>query len=302
MLLNLRQIEFFRAVMIAKTVSGAAELLHVSQPGVSRVIKHMETKLGVELFERRKGRLVPTPEALALFDEIQSLYKHLENLNEATHRILSGEDTLFRFGASPSLSRSLIPSVLSRLREKLPATLIKFEVLSMDQVVDYLSFNQGECVVTIFPIDHPVIDSKPCMRGELVCVMQPDHPLAEKAVLEPADFAGEPLISFDPETPHGRIVASVYAEIGREPVISTYVRFAETACALVEAGLGIALVDEFTVMGNAFSKLVSRPLSTKRNFDVYLHVNNTLAPSAVSRIFAEELGRFETPPDVELRA
>ncbi|MEC7690721.1 MAG: LysR family transcriptional regulator, partial [Pseudomonadota bacterium] len=44
--LNFRQLEVFRAVMIAKTISGAAEILNVSQPGISRLLKYMEYKMG----------------------------------------------------------------------------------------------------------------------------------------------------------------------------------------------------------------------------------------------------------------
>jgi len=56
-------IEYFRAVMESGSVSGAAALLNVSQPNVSRMIKYTEMRLGLTLFERRKGRLQPTPEA-----------------------------------------------------------------------------------------------------------------------------------------------------------------------------------------------------------------------------------------------
>ncbi|CAJ3076526.1 LysR family transcriptional regulator [Burkholderia pseudomallei] len=63
MRLNLRQIEVFRAIMLTGSISGAAKLLHVSQPAVSRLISYAEQRLGLALFERIKGRLYPTPEA-----------------------------------------------------------------------------------------------------------------------------------------------------------------------------------------------------------------------------------------------
>src|SRR5262249_42480182 len=83
MRLGLKQIEYFRAVMETGSVSGAATLLNVSQPNVSRMLKYTETRLGMPLFDRLKGRLQPTPEALALFREVQSLHAHLESLQES---------------------------------------------------------------------------------------------------------------------------------------------------------------------------------------------------------------------------
>ncbi|MFN3499505.1 MAG: LysR family transcriptional regulator, partial [Pannonibacter indicus] len=60
--LTLRQVEVIRAVMMAGTIAGAAKLLNVSAPGVSRLIKYTEDSLGVRLFERKAGRFVPVPE------------------------------------------------------------------------------------------------------------------------------------------------------------------------------------------------------------------------------------------------
>ncbi|WP_268810299.1 LysR family transcriptional regulator, partial [Vibrio parahaemolyticus] len=72
--MNLRQLEVFYAIMQARTVSGAARLLHVSQPNVTRVLAHTEQQLGFALFERVKGRLVPTQEAKALLPEAEKVY------------------------------------------------------------------------------------------------------------------------------------------------------------------------------------------------------------------------------------
>ncbi len=69
-MLTLRQIEVIRAIMITGTISGAAKLLVVSAPGISRLMKHTEKTLRLKLFERRHGRYVPTPEANDIFEQI----------------------------------------------------------------------------------------------------------------------------------------------------------------------------------------------------------------------------------------
>ena len=65
--MRLRHIEVFHAVMQAGTVSGAAHLLHISQPAVTKVLQHAEAQLGFALFERVRGKFHPTPEALRLY-------------------------------------------------------------------------------------------------------------------------------------------------------------------------------------------------------------------------------------------
>src|SRR5690606_38915260 len=81
--LNIRQIEAFRAVMLSGSVVGAAKLLNVTQPGVSRTIGHLELHLGYELFERRGRRIFPTPEAEALYREVERLYVGVEQIGQA---------------------------------------------------------------------------------------------------------------------------------------------------------------------------------------------------------------------------
>src|SRR5690606_28821782 len=72
--LSLRQIEVFRAIMMAGSISGAGRMVHVSQPAVSRVLALTEARLGYPLFERAKGRLLPTPEARRLYQEVEHVY------------------------------------------------------------------------------------------------------------------------------------------------------------------------------------------------------------------------------------
>ena len=61
--LTIRQVEVIRAVMMAGTIQGAAELLNVSAPGVSRLVKYSEESLGIRLFDRKGGLFVPAAEA-----------------------------------------------------------------------------------------------------------------------------------------------------------------------------------------------------------------------------------------------
>src|SRR5215468_5000650 len=79
-MLTLRQIEVIRAIMVTGTVGGAARLLNVSSPGVSRVMKHAKTSVGVKLFSRKGGRYSPTPQANAIFSQINGVYDKVEDL------------------------------------------------------------------------------------------------------------------------------------------------------------------------------------------------------------------------------
>lgn len=291
--LSLKQIEYFRAVMETGTVSGAAALLHVSQPNVSRMLKYTESRLGLDLFQRQHGRLLPTPEAYALFREIQSLHLHLESVQEAVDRIAGGQLDRFPVGASPSLGRFVVPSLLSRLRRDFPSLPIKLDILSVSQVMDYLAYGQGECACTIFPVADPRIESQSFASGALVCAIPKGHRLSGAAVIGPQDIASEPLIAFDSNTPHGRVVTQFFGQSRTLPRIACTVRFAESACALAEQGNGVALVDEFTVAGGAFPNLIAVPVRFRRPFRIHFHSARERPLSAAGVRLRELLSRWQ---------
>ena len=284
-MLNLRQIEVFRAVMIAKTVTGAAQLLHVSQPGLSRMLKHTEARLGIRLFDRIAGRLLPTREAETLFAEIQQIYKYVEGLDRIAQRLAAGHDSVFRLGASPSLGVHVVPAILHRLKNRFPNLTVRFDVLGVEEVADYLVLQQGEYALTVFPVPHPNVDSRHIGDGRFVCVMPRAHRLSKLKTVPVSALAGEPLISFSADTPHGRVVADLFSRAGVELKISTYVRFAETACAFVREGIGLALIDEFTARGVNTEYVRAVPIDMLGRIPMILNRAHYATRSAVSDEF-----------------
>jgi DNA-binding transcriptional LysR family regulator len=84
--------------------------------------------------------------------------------------------------------------------------------------------------------------------ARLVCAVPASHPLAERDHIRVEDIAGENILSFPPDTPHGTAIAEMFERAGQELQVATYVRFAETAVAFVAHGMGVAVVDSFTAM------------------------------------------------------
>jgi DNA-binding transcriptional LysR family regulator len=289
-MLNFRQIEIFRAVMIAKTVSGAAQMLNTSQPGLSRTLKHLEDRLGFALFNRATGRLVPTQEALVLFDEVRHVYKNVEQLEHVVRRLAAGEDRVFRLGAPPSLGHALVPGMLKALRGRFRTLSIHFDILPIEQVVDYLVFERGEYALTYYHVEHPGIASEPVGEARMVLVVPAGHRLAGGGPVPIAELEGESLISFQGETPHGQIVRRMFARAGVRFDPSTFVRFGETAVTFIEQDLGVALVDEFTARRAAPGAACVLELQETDALPIFLNRSRPAPRSAVSDAF-ETLAR-----------
>jgi len=289
-MLTMRQIEMFRAVMIAKTVSGAAKLLGTSQPGLSCMLAHMEDRLHFRLFDRTRGRLSPTPEAQVLFEEIQHLYEGFAGLEHTLRRLAKGEDRTFRVGASPSLGHSVLPAMLARLTARFPGLMLQFDILSVDQAAAFLATQRGDYALTLFPIDHPNVLSSRIAAARLVCAVPADHRLAASARITVADIAGEQILSFPPDTPHGTAIAAMFAGAGCPLKVATHVRFAETAVAFVAHGMGVALVDSFTAMQPHAETVRFLEFEAPGTLPVYLNRNLEVPRALIGETF-EEIAR-----------
>ena len=207
-MLTLRQIEVIRAIMVTGTVGGAARLLNVSSPGISRVMKHAEASVGVKLFGRRGGRYSPTREANAIFNQINGVYDKVEDLQFIISRIKRGADIELKVGSVPSIANVMVPRAIADVRQAFPNLLIEIDILKIEDVVDFLMLGKGELVVASSTIDHPMLTCTPLARGRLKCIVPETHPLARRSQVNASEIVKYPLIGVDPNDPYGRIMAS----------------------------------------------------------------------------------------------
>lgn len=284
-MLTLRQIEVIRAIMVAGTVKGAAELLNVSAPGVSRVMKHAESQLGIRLFSRRHGRFIPTHEALGVFGQINEVFEKVENLQFSIDQLKRGVVTVFSFAAAPSISLHIVPKAVKRLHRKYPELKMNINMLKIEETSDYLLLKKGELVAMSHKIDHPGLISHPLAAASLVALVPEGHELAESGKTSLANLAEYPLIGIDPHDPYGKILATPFLENGHDFQLSFEARSAQTVYALVRQGLGVAIIDEFSVSAPQLSGVVRLAIEETTSFKTYAIVN---ADEPLS-IFAEDM-------------
>ena len=260
MSINLRQIEVFRAVMSTGSISGAATMLHVSQPAVSRLLSYTEGRIGFALFERIKGRLYATPEAKRLFREVEAVYLGVQRVNELAHDLAERRNGFIHVMSSPSVGQSLIPQAIAQFRKRHVDVHITFSSQNYTQMKERLLNQQADLGIVILPMDHPNLQVEPIGQARMVCICPPDHPLARRGLLTLRDLKPFQMIGYDPQTPFGRIVEQMYDRADEVLAATMEVGSPQNACALVEMGAGIALVDEFSVRSRPADHFVALPV------------------------------------------
>lgn len=245
--LTLRQIEVVRAVMMTGTITGAAAFLNVSAPGVSRLLKYTEESIGIRLFERKAGLFIPSVEAAAVFDQVRQVHHSVDNLNTAVASLQKGQDVRLAFASSPSIAQFIAARALRTVRRKLPDLYIDLNILKIEETMDYLLLERGEFVIMSSAVESATVESTELARGVVVAIVPDDHPLAKQDSVSVHDLASEPFIGVDPTDPYGAALARPFRAAGINIQYSMRGRFAQTVVSLVRHGLGVAVIDEFSV-------------------------------------------------------
>lgn len=292
---NLRQIEVFRAVMVTGSISGAARLLSVSQPAISRLLAYTEDRLGLTLFERVKGRVHPTPEARRLFSEVDQVHQGVLRVNELAQELRERGTGALHVVASPSVGQALVPEAIGRFRERFTDVRVELEILTIHDLIARVGGNRVDLGVSVLPVDEPTISCVPIMEGELRVICPRDHPLAALSVVKPTDLAPFPLIGYGPQTPYGLQVERALGVGIHQIRINTIVRFTPIACAMVQAGAGVAVVDEFVLRGATWPSIVSRPLEPHTPMRAHLLTSRLEPLSRMAQAFVAMMRELPPP-------
>jgi DNA-binding transcriptional LysR family regulator len=185
--IELRHLRYFVAVSEELHFRRAAERLHIAQPPLSQAIRKLEDELGVSLL-RRTSRVVTLTDAGRTFaEQARSVLAGLD-LAVAEARRAGGAGSTLRIGCAPQLPIQLLLRFLGALHER--------EATSSTQVVNLLAREQirrlldGDLELGIFSYveDFEGIELEPLFAGEpLAAFLRPDHPLARRDVVRPAD-------------------------------------------------------------------------------------------------------------------
>lgn len=248
--MRLRQIEVFRAVMLTGTVSEAARLLHVSQPVVTRVLQHAEASLGFRLFDRQRGRLQPTPEAVALYGDVERLYGEIERVRRVSESLRHKGAGRLRVAATPSLANPLLVPAVRRFCARHPETQVQVLTHHTNEIVAALLANQIDVGFAFSPPGHEAITSEPVAAGRMLLAAPRGQPLpaGRRGAVPIRRLMERPFIGYDDDSSLGLLVRQTLARHALEPHSTLEVQTYSLALALVDAGLGLTLLDQYTAL------------------------------------------------------
>ena len=269
--MRLRYIELFHAVMTTNSLTGAANLLNISQPAASKALQQAENQLGFTLFNRVRGRLHPTEQALLLRPRVEKIIRELNDLQRLTSNFARPESHPLRVTCTPTLAQSLLPDATTLLRKARPATIVELATRHSVAMCESLTLRETDIGLTLQDASHPELRQEPLCQGRVMVIAPPGRwsPAELAQSLPVAALAGEPMIGIDVQDALGNLLQSHLMHVDPPPQISVWVQTYQLACALVAQGAGLALVDPFTALQGGGDMVQTRPLALELDVVLY---------------------------------
>lgn len=288
--MRLRQIEVFYAVYSAGSISKAGELLGVSQPAVSKVLRHTEDTLGYALFERTATGLVPTKEAADLFEGAAKVFNEVNRFRTRAANAKLGDEKPLRIALAPSIGLSAGPRAVAAFAKRHGETNIEIETFHFDEAVSALRNEQTDIAIAYQPYPREGLRIVPITTASFVCVTPEGHWKDKPAKITAQDLIGESLIYLNVDAPLGHLLSSHLQNVSeiqqsQRIVVNTYY----IAKMLVASGVGIAVVDEYAARGPSSLGVDIYEFAENIGLSVGAIVRENYNLSTIERFFLDQL-------------
>jgi LysR family cys regulon transcriptional activator len=242
---KLHELRSVRAVVqTGFRVTAAGEAVHASQPGISRHLQQIEQSLGVDLFERRKNRLVGlTVAGQSLVPMINRALDQLEGLQRIADQFKSGELGSLTVATSHTHARYLLPSVIEAFIRDYPAVRLTLRQGYVGQIVEWLGSGEADISVSTNPARHPgSLSFHPFRQMHRVLLTPPKHPLLKRKRPTLRDLAEYPIITYGPEYAAYTQIMNAFEAQALRPTVALSTGDTDTIKTYARCRLGVAIV------------------------------------------------------------
>lgn len=291
--LSFRQLQAFREVMRTGSISEAARILGRTQPAVSSLISNLEQELGIELFERQRGKLLRKPEAQFFLGEAEAILDRLARSTRTMREIGSLQQGRLNVAFMPASSQVLIPQLISEFVQDKPEVKVSLMMRGSNVIEEWVASQQYDVGLAETPAPNSALITHDFLLN-CICALRSDDPLARKEVIEAKDLSGKPLATLPEMHPNCVSTRMAFEEQKAEFNQRFELRNFLPALKLVEDGLCYCICDPMTADGylntaREHSSLVFRPFAPKVVLAISILLPSQRPASALADAFSEKL-------------
>ena len=249
--MKLEQLPYILEIASCQNLSGAAQKLGISQPALSKYLSNLEGELGMELFQRYRKKLYPTPAGFLYLDMARRMQEIQEKTLSSMNLLHTAQTEYLSIGISPHRGAAEIAKLYPLFIHQFPQIRLSIQEGYTNQLREYLKNRQVSLIVsTALKNDRDHFLFAPIHHEELLLAVPPSHRMAEKASANPDSpataslnqFADSPFIMMTPDPSIGQVCAEQFARCDFSPMIAYQTSNVTILSTLIRSGLGIGML------------------------------------------------------------
>lgn len=287
--LTLQRLQVFCTVYERQSITAAARLMKLSQPTVSRHLRDFEAALGLTLFVLDKGRVLPTAEADAIYNDSRFLDDGISRLERRIESLRKGTGTRLPVMSVGLFGPHFVPTALKRTMDALPGLRITVDIGTAEQQMTYMRAGMVEVGLIVGKFAEADIVSEPIGKGRLVVLSPEGGPLTRLDRIHLEDLVSVPMLGLTARGPLGRVLNESLVERGLS-YDDTVTGNSLVSVPHLAKGLNrSAVVDEFTAAFHGVQGLVTLPLETDIPIEIHAITMGADAQKTAIQIFVREM-------------
>jgi len=259
--ITIRQIEAFLKVAECGSFTRAAERLHVAQPALSQYVRDLEGELGIRLFDRTTRRVELTEGGREFRNTAAKIVEDLELAARNAHELATRKRGKVTIGTPPLLAGAILPWAIADFRAAFPGIQITVIEAGADDIVQQVRSGALDCGFGTFRAGEDGIVSTPITSDSLALFCPRAHPLAKKKRMNWSELEHQPLVTLTRDSGI-RLLVELGCETAQVGMAITHeVSHVTTALAMVEAGLGVAVLPTYARVAARAEAITSVPMT-----------------------------------------
>jgi LysR family transcriptional regulator, regulator for metE and metH len=262
--LEVRHLKLVMAVAEERTLTKAGDRLHLTQSALSHQLRDIEERLDVKLFRRLNKLMILTEAGEILLRSARLVVSELEQAEENLSRISRGQSGSIRISTECYTCYHWLPPVLKVFNQRFPQVEVRIDADATRRPVKALLDGRLDLAIVSRQIADTRLRYEPLFEDELVVIMRPDHRLARRRYIQPADLADERIIVYTIPDSENSLFQNILYPAGVYPKSVSRVQLTEAIIELVKAGLGISVMARWAVAPQIGSgALAALPLTSR---------------------------------------
>lgn len=288
--MKIKEIEAFDAFMKHGTTKAAAEALAISQSMVSRLLSGLEEELGFALFKRSRNQLAPTEEAFLYHASVLRLMASIRDTQKDAEAISNNQLGSVVVAAQPIFCDTFLLDVIKRFKARHPKVGVRVVDAGLQELLKMIDNNTCDVAlgITLEADTYGAsVTRLACCRAR--CIMHRDHDLADESLISIAHLQNQAFVELMADSPLRARVDYIMQTVDIKRHIAAELRNMRGVCALVDRGVGIAIIDPIAELLLQGTAVVSKPLEPTIEWEMALLKSKSRPLSKVADAFCEEI-------------